>query len=514
MARKRDKTAKPAPKPKVTAKGGRGVPPLPAPLTPPRDNGPTLLPDDGTLLEQSRLYWLVGEWDRLAQLAETDLDSHPDRAKLALLAAGALAQLGQSDAARRLAHQARDWGCDPALMARVLLGGAYNSLGRVAQLLGDASEAARFFETSEALITPQGDNPILAEARALREAARTAQRQAEMRDHPPELQPELPPGLQPELPSEFLAPSLPGAADPAADPAVAPPRKLPQILAWHQAQPETRPDRPILACCHHKSGTNFLLPVMRGLSAAFDMDLWLKFYDPEPESWQICMHQHARIADLPADLSFRGVHLVRHPMGLILSAALYHERCDEAWAHIPLERFSRATFQALSDREIHNELKDPDVPTMRKQALMSPDPGPGDFESPYAFEGRTYAEMLRSFDSRADRIRFEMNTYSRAVVEDMLNFPKDRRFYAVQLEAVSHDTQMIAVQEMMHHLGFAGPAAATALEIAAKQCFWNRPRPLHATTGVSRAWEEDFTGALLSDFRMLFGWADEALGYT
>lgn len=109
------------------------------------------------LLHRARNWWQLGAWDQLAALADRigdsgdnqDLATHPDRARLArlaLLAAAGCFQTGAAETARRLLRQALGWGCDRRIIARILLEGSCNSLGRVASLLEDEERARTFFE--------------------------------------------------------------------------------------------------------------------------------------------------------------------------------------------------------------------------------------------------------------------------------------------------------------------------------------------------------------------------------
>ncbi|PCH75566.1 MAG: hypothetical protein COC12_00010 [Rhodobacteraceae bacterium] len=123
------------------------------------------------LLARSRAAWELGDWDALAALTETPLEDNRDRAKLALLAAVGLAQLGRMDLAQTYAGRAQDWGCPATLIARVLVGGVLNSLGRVASLLDDAPLARQYFEGSVQVVSPGADATILGRARNISEKA-------------------------------------------------------------------------------------------------------------------------------------------------------------------------------------------------------------------------------------------------------------------------------------------------------------------------------------------------------
>lgn len=133
------------------------------------------LPPDPALLERSRAQWELGDWDRLAALAALPLEDHPDRAKLALLAGVGLAQTGDMGAARVQLRRAQDWGCPRDLLARVLVAGAHNSLGRVASLHGDEARALGHFETSVGTVSPRADAQVLGRARNIHEKARLGQ---------------------------------------------------------------------------------------------------------------------------------------------------------------------------------------------------------------------------------------------------------------------------------------------------------------------------------------------------
>jgi len=170
------KPAAPAKRPSRTGKGTR-PPAKPAPnqvfeepdapsdfLTLPQERG-------ADLLTRSRAAWEMGDWLKLARLAGQPLETLENREKLALLAAVGLAQTGQMEDARQHARLARAWGCPAILMARVLVGGALNSLGRVASLLGDAPLARDYFESSLWTVNPRADAALLGRARDINEKA-------------------------------------------------------------------------------------------------------------------------------------------------------------------------------------------------------------------------------------------------------------------------------------------------------------------------------------------------------
>lgn len=129
-------------------------------------------PYDGNLLERSRTQWQFGDWDSLIQLDRGTLQHHPDRGKLALLAAAGHLQADNPDRAREFIRLAREWGCGKQLVSRILIAGVHNSLGRAAAANGQQDRSLKHFQTSVAAITPGADVDLISQTRIIRESTR------------------------------------------------------------------------------------------------------------------------------------------------------------------------------------------------------------------------------------------------------------------------------------------------------------------------------------------------------
>jgi transposase-like protein/cephalosporin hydroxylase len=125
-------------------------PPLAGPMdiTPHQSHFHEVGPHDSSLLDRSREQWQHGDWDSLVALAGQDLDLHPDRAKLALLAAAGYQQNNDMVATRHWLKLAQEWGCDKKLVARVLIAGVHNTLGRAAVVNNQEQRALYFFQSA------------------------------------------------------------------------------------------------------------------------------------------------------------------------------------------------------------------------------------------------------------------------------------------------------------------------------------------------------------------------------
>ncbi|WP_333873164.1 FkbM family methyltransferase [Methylobacter sp.] len=127
---------------------------------------------DPHLLDNSRTQWQFGDWDSLVKLQRDSLEQHPERAKLALLAAAGHQQVGDMNAARDFVQLARDWGCDKQLISRVLVAGVYNTLGKAAAIGGQEQRAINHFENAIAVALPKSDIRLLGQTRIIRETAK------------------------------------------------------------------------------------------------------------------------------------------------------------------------------------------------------------------------------------------------------------------------------------------------------------------------------------------------------
>jgi tetratricopeptide (TPR) repeat protein len=123
------------------------------------------VPYDENLLERAHIQWQFGDWESLAKLERNTLQHHPDRAKLALLAAAGNMQLGDTNAARQFTRLAQDWGCSKKLVSQVLIAGVHNTLGRAAAVSGQQPRALKHFESAIAIGTPGSDVRLITRAR-------------------------------------------------------------------------------------------------------------------------------------------------------------------------------------------------------------------------------------------------------------------------------------------------------------------------------------------------------------
>jgi FkbM family methyltransferase len=124
-----------------------------------------LVPYDENLLEHARTQWQFGDWESLIKIERETLQHHPDRAKLALLAAAGHLQQGDNNTARQFTRLAQEWGCTKKLVSQILIAGVHNSLGRAAAINGQDQRALQHFESAIASGSPAVEVRLLTKAR-------------------------------------------------------------------------------------------------------------------------------------------------------------------------------------------------------------------------------------------------------------------------------------------------------------------------------------------------------------
>lgn len=107
-------------------------------VTPPQRD---LQPYNPQALPAAREQWQRGDWASLASLTLDELQDHPDRAKLALLAGAGHMQLSNNDLATEFVRQAKAWGVSETLIRKTMLANVHAQLARCWQISGDTQAA-------------------------------------------------------------------------------------------------------------------------------------------------------------------------------------------------------------------------------------------------------------------------------------------------------------------------------------------------------------------------------------
>lgn len=125
------------------------------------------------LLNRSRMQLQFGDWQKLADIDGHELEHNPAAAELQLLAAAGHLQKGGEKAigrARTLINSAIEAGLARESVARILIAGVGNTLGRIAALTGHSDgRVLRCFHTALSVSDPAADMELMLHPMAARQ---------------------------------------------------------------------------------------------------------------------------------------------------------------------------------------------------------------------------------------------------------------------------------------------------------------------------------------------------------
>ena len=115
-----------------------------------------MVPYNTQALPAAREQWQRGDWASLASLTLDELQDHPDRAKLALLAGAGHMQLSNNELASDFVRQAKAWGVSETLIRKTLLANVHAQLARCWEIAGDTQAANTNLAAAQQLVSLRG----------------------------------------------------------------------------------------------------------------------------------------------------------------------------------------------------------------------------------------------------------------------------------------------------------------------------------------------------------------------
>lgn len=186
----------------------------------------------------------------------------------------------------------------------------------------------------------------------------------------------------------------------------------------------------------------------------------------------IFMDNHSLFSHLVGLPNVAGIHVIRDPRDVIVSAAKYHSHSDEPWLHVAQDEF----------------------------------------------DGLTYQQKINSIESTDDRMRFEMEHSSGQVIRGMGKFDGKVNFVDLKYEELMADVDLVRWHEASIHLDLHGEEILHSLT-----AFWERSlfgglkRPTgeksHVQDGRSEQWRRKMSPTILSECEERFGEVIAKLGY-
>jgi hypothetical protein len=237
-------------------------------------------------------------------------------------------------------------------------------------------------------------------------------------------------------------------------------------------------NRRAIIATHHKTGSVWMASVFRAIARALDIPMVSLTVERDAGARPaplILQDSHSTwYGDTALHTSDdRGLHVIRDPRDVVISAMRYHRRAKEKWLHVPMARFA----------------------------------------------GRTYQEAINALPGDRARCLFEMDNNAGHVTRAMArwNYARPECFEA-KYEDLMADAEMSLFTRAVAHLGFAGDELH-----ACRRAFWDNSlfggkrekaaTMKHVSAGGGRQWEGAFDRALAEAFTERFGDVLIALGY-
>jgi hypothetical protein len=127
---------------------------------------------DASFLSEAKANWYFGEWQALANIELDGLQTHADVAKLAALKATGYQQLNDIDNCKKYIAVAKSLGCDNKVIAKLLIAGAHNSLGKLSALRQNDEKINYHFNAAVDIGDASNNAKLMSQARCVKEISK------------------------------------------------------------------------------------------------------------------------------------------------------------------------------------------------------------------------------------------------------------------------------------------------------------------------------------------------------
>jgi len=105
------------------------------------------------------------------------------------------------------------------------------------------------------------------------------------------------------------------------------------------------PENKILNGTYHKAGTVWMMRVFIGICKLLNLKYSLSNQLGLPNTFDLFFEAHSNFDFSKIDFAYRGLHVIRDPWDMIVSACFYHLHASELWLHEKRDDFGGLTYQ-------------------------------------------------------------------------------------------------------------------------------------------------------------------------
>ena len=226
----------------------------------------------------------------------------------------------------------------------------------------------------------------------------------------------------------------------------------------------------ILAGTHHKTGTYWLSNILKQICSENNLTYYMGKQENLPENCDVFFSQHSEFILEKIAVPYRGVHLIRDPRDVIISACFYHMKSTEKWLHVK--------------RKIYDDM--------------------------------TYQEKLNNLPTLEEKIMCELLRSEKKLVSQMQlwNY-QNPLFIEIKYEDLIRDFKLVLFKKIFKFLGFPKELIPRILEICYENSlFSGRVKKItHIRPGQAGEWKKYFSAGHKEKFLELFGNLLIDLGY-
>jgi hypothetical protein len=239
------------------------------------------------------------------------------------------------------------------------------------------------------------------------------------------------------------------------------------LIRWHGDKLEL--PHKILIGAHHKAGTAWMESIFRKVSQTIGLNFQtIDKMQQIGEGNDILFHTNSKFPWDDISGPYRGLHIIRDPRDMVVSACFYHQKAGETWLHKPLE----------------------------------------------IFDGLTFQQKINSFPSFSEKMAFQMqymDTPQKMAEWDYSN----NNFIEVKYEDLIADDQLYLFHKVFDFLGFPGRYIPVLLKIAYQNSLFsgNLKKGVHHRSGKTQQWRQHFSPENKELFIERFGDVLIKLGY-